>query len=163
AALRKKNLAAATPFHKFRPLRRELGCDRVARFSTHWHQASLVPFSTHTHNALFEIEILQARICQLGNAQAASVKQLDHRAIAQAVNSFRVDLFEELLHLQFVERFREIALDARERQRLGWVSFNYLFTCQKPEKNLQCNHDELDRRGGKARAFAISKIFADHR
>src|SRR5207244_9545338 len=144
AALRKKNLAAATPFHKFRPLRREIGCQRFARFSTHWHQASLVPFSSNTHSTLLEIEILQARICQLGNAQAASVKQLDHRAIAQAVNSFRVDLFEELLHLQFVERFREIALDARERQRLSRIPFNCPSTGEKPAKNLQCNRHKLD-------------------
>src|SRR5439155_26405044 len=125
--------------------------------------ASLVSFSSHTQNALFEIEILQARICQLGNAQAACVKQLDHRAIAQTVNSFRVDLFEELLHLQFIERLREITLDAWERQRLSRVAFNDPFTCQEPEKNLQCHHDQLDRRGGEARAFATSKIFADDR
>ena len=34
---------------------------------------------------------------------------------------------------------------------------------EKSKKNLQRNHDQLDRRGRKAGAFAVGKILAHHR
>ena len=37
------------------------------------------------------------------------------------------------------------------------------FTGEEPEKNLERNDDQLDRRGGKAGAFAIGKILTHHR
>ena len=79
------------------------------------------------------------------------------------MNSFRVDVFQKLFHLQFIECFRQIALDPWERQRLSRIAVNCSFTGQKPKKNLQCNHDQLDRRGRKSSSFAITKIFADDR
>src|SRR5439155_3224257 len=102
ASFRKKNFAAATPFYKFGPLHRQIGHERFTCFSTYRHQPGSVSFPSYTHNALFEIEILKPCVCQFGNAQATCVKQLDHRAIAQSVNSFQVDAFQELLHLQFI-------------------------------------------------------------
>src|SRR4030095_3469990 len=106
-------------------------------------------FARHTHNPVFEIEILEPRICQLRNTQSARVKQLDHRPIAQSVRGLRVDLFQQLFDLQFVERLREITLNPRERQRLSWIALDQAFGGQKSEENLQCDHNQFDRRSGK--------------
>ena len=94
-------------------LRGEICRQRLARFSANRHQTGLVSLAGHAHDTLFEIEILQSCICQLGDTQPTCVKQLDHRAIAQSVSSFYVDRFQELLHLQFIECFREITLNSR--------------------------------------------------
>ena len=74
--------------------------------------------------------------------------------------SFRIDLFEELLHLQFVQCFREIPLNSGQRQRLRRIAINDCFGGEKPKKNLQRHYDQLDRRRGKPGAFAFGKIFA---
>src|SRR4029077_5890616 len=74
-----------------------------------------------------------------------------------------VDFFQELLHLQFVERFREVALYPRQCQRLGRITFYDSLACEKSEKNLERNHDQLNRRSRKSGAFAIGKIFVHHR
>jgi hypothetical protein len=38
------------------------------------------------------------------------------------MNSFGIDSFQELLHLQFVQRFREIPLYSRQRQCLARIT-----------------------------------------
>src|SRR5882757_11191630 len=79
------------------------------------------------------------------------------------MNSFGVDFFKELLHLQFVERLREVALYPRQRQRLGRITLNDSFAGEKPKENLERNDDQLDRRGRKAGAFSVRKILTHHR
>src|SRR6476619_923783 len=79
------------------------------------------------------------------------------------MNSFGVDFFQELLHLQFVQRLREVALYPRQRQCLGRITLDDSFAGEKPKKNLERNYDQLDRRGRKAGAFAVRKILTHHR
>ncbi len=148
---------------QFRPFGGEVRSQRFTGFAADWHESCLVSFAGHAHNPVFEIEILQPRICQLGNAQSARVKQLDHRPIAQPVRGLRVDLLQKLLDLQFVECLGEITLDPRERQRFSRIALDQAFSGQESEKNLQCNHNQFDRRGGKPGAFAVGEIFADER
>jgi hypothetical protein len=52
------------------------------------------------------------------------------------MNSFGVDFFQELLHLQFVQRFREVALYPRQRQCLGRITLDDSFAGEKPKKIL---------------------------
>ena len=163
AALGKKNLAAATALHEFRPLGGQVRRQRFARLATHRHKTGLISLTSHAHNSLFEVEILKTRVCQLRNTQTTCVKQLDHRSIAQAVKGIRVDLFQELLDLQFIQRFREISLDSRERQRFSGIALNLALSDQEPKKNLQRDYDEFDRGSGEPSALAICKIFADRR
>src|SRR4029077_3516338 len=163
AALGKKNLTAGTALHEFRPFSGQVRRQRLARLATYGHKAGLVSLTSHAYNSLFEVEIFKTRICQFRNTQTACVKQLDHRSIAQPVRSSRVDLFQELLDLQFVQSFWEIPLDSRERQRFSRIALNFALSDQEPEKNLQRDYDEFDRGSGEASALAISKIFADRR
>src|SRR6476660_6198380 len=79
------------------------------------------------------------------------------------MNSFGVDFFQEFLHLQFVQRLREVALYPRQRQCLGRITLDESLSCEKPKKNLERNDDQLDRRGRKAGAFAVPKILTHHR
>src|SRR6476646_11639328 len=79
------------------------------------------------------------------------------------MNSFGVDFFQELFRLQFVQRFREVALYPRQRQCLGWITLDDSFADEKPKKNLERNDDQLDRRSRKAGAFAVRKILTHHR
>src|SRR5882724_1184655 len=79
------------------------------------------------------------------------------------MNSFGIDFFQELLHLQFVQRLREIPLYPRQRQCLGRITLDDSPGCEKPKKNLERNDDQLDRRRRKARAFAFAKILTRHR
>src|SRR6059036_2533893 len=79
------------------------------------------------------------------------------------MNSFGVDFFQELLHLQFVQRLREIPLYPRQRQCLGRITLYDSLGGEKPEKNLERNDDQLDRRGRKTGAFALGKILTHHR
>src|SRR5262249_15479668 len=58
---------------------------------------------------------------------------------------------------------REIPLNSRQRQRLGWIATNDRFGGEKAKKNLQCYYDQLDRRRRKTGAFAFGKIFANDR
>src|ERR1700757_632454 len=78
------------------------------------------------------------------------------------MNSFGVDFFQKLLHLQFVQRFREIPLYPRQRQCLGRITLYGSVGGEKPVKNLERNHDQLDRRGRKAGAFAFGKILTHY-
>jgi len=50
------------------------------------------------------------------------------------VKGIRVDLFQELLDLQFIQRFREISLDSRERQRFSGIALNLALSDQEPKK-----------------------------
>src|SRR4029453_4427074 len=161
AALGKKNLAAAAALHEFRALGGQVSSQRFARLATHRHKAGLVPLTGHAYNSLFEVKILKTRVCQLGNTQTACVKHLDHRSIAHPVKRIRVNLFQELLDLQFIQRFREISLDSRERQRFSRIALNLALSDQEPKKNLQRDHDEFDRGSGEVSALAICKIFAN--
>src|SRR5581483_369777 len=136
AALRKKNFAATAALHQFRPLGGQVRCQRFACFAANRHKAGLVALTSYAYNALFEVEILKTRVCQLGNTQTACIKQFDHRSISQAVRSFGVDPFQELLDLQFIQRFREIALDSRKRQRFSRIALNLSLSEQEPEKNF---------------------------
>ncbi len=61
------------------------------------------------------------------------------------MGGIRIDLFQKLLDLQFVECLREITLNARERQRLSRIALEHAFGGQKSKKNLQCDHDQFDR------------------
>src|SRR5205823_9917558 len=79
------------------------------------------------------------------------------------MNSFGVDFFQELLHLQFVQRLREIPLYPRQRQCLSRITPYDSLGCEKPEKNLERNDDQFDGRGRKAGAFAVGKILTYHR
>jgi len=158
---RSENFTATALFHKLRPLERQIGCDGFASFSPDRHKTCLVAFSGYSHNALFEVEVLESGSCQLGDAEATGIKQLNDGTIAQAVESFRVDVFEKLFHLQFVEGFREVPFDPGKRQRVSRIASNQSSPSQKPKKNLQRNHNQFDRRGRKAGAFAFPKIFAD--
>src|SRR6476620_9265845 len=76
---------------------------------------------------------------------------------------FGVDFFQELFHLQFVQRFREVTLYPRQRQCLGRITLDDSFAVEKPKKNLERNDNQLDRRGRKAGAFAVRKILTHHR
>src|SRR5215831_17139809 len=79
------------------------------------------------------------------------------------MKGFGVDFFQELLDLQFVERFREVALYPRQCQCLRRVTLYDSLCSEKPKKNLECNHDQLNRGGRKAGAFTIGKILTHHR
>ena len=57
----------------------------------------------------------------------------------------RVDLFQQLLNLQFVKRFGKVTLDAGQRERLGGIAIHAAFGCEKAKEDLQCDHDEFNR------------------
>src|SRR6516164_7206449 len=79
------------------------------------------------------------------------------------MNGFGVDFFQELLHLQFVQRFREIPLYPWQRQCLGWIALYGSFRDEKPEENFKRNDKQLDRRSRKTAAFAVGKILTHQR
>src|SRR5919197_812354 len=79
------------------------------------------------------------------------------------MNSFGVDFLQKLLYLQFVQRFREIPLYPRQRQCVGRIAFYDSLSGEKTKKNLERNHDKLDRSGRKAGAFALGQILTQYR
>src|SRR5262249_17024046 len=59
--------------------------------------------------------------------------------------------------------FREIPFYPRQRQCLRRITLYDPFRGEKPKKNLQRNHNQLDRRSRKASAFTVGKIFTHQR
>src|SRR5882724_5359356 len=97
----------------------------------HRHEPRLVAFASHAQNSLVEIQILEPRVGQFGNTQSACVKQFDHRPVSQSVKSFRIDALDQLLDLQFVQRFGQVTFDPWESKSLSCVSLDGAFTSEK--------------------------------
>src|SRR5262245_11798082 len=79
------------------------------------------------------------------------------------MNSFGVDVFQELLHLQFVQRFREIPLYPWQCQRFTGITRYGSPGGEKPEKNLERNYNEFDRSSRKPGSFTVSEVLTHHR
>ena len=100
----------------------EIRGDGLAGLLPDGDEARFVAFAGHADDAVVEVEVLQARIDELGDAQAAGVEQLEDGAVAQAARRVVVHAVEQLLDLQFVHRLGQVALDARQRQELGDIA-----------------------------------------
>jgi hypothetical protein len=78
---------------------------------------------------------------QFRNAQAAGVKQFDDRAITQSERHFCVDAFEQLLDLQFVQRFGQITFNPRQREHVSRILIELAFTGEKSKENFEGDDD----------------------
>src|SRR5437868_2335822 len=137
----KENFVSGAAAHQFWSLAREVGCQRLARFAPDRHQARFTALADHPQNPVFGIEVLQPRVRQFGNAEAASVEQFDDGAIPQTQPDSCIDRLEELFDLNFVQRLRQIALDSRKGKRLGWIPSHYFLTQEKTKKNLERDYN----------------------
>src|ERR1051325_9974567 len=124
AARGKKNLAPRLLRHALGASALNVGAQRVTRLFSNRYDARFVAFAGDANDAVFEIEEFELRIDQLRYAQAAGVKQLKDRAVAQAARRVHIDTIEQAIDLEFVHRLRQVALDPRERDGFGDVVRN---------------------------------------
>ena len=100
------------------------------------HEARFVALPGDPDNAVFGVEILQSCARKFACAEAARVKELQHCLVAETERLCGVRCGEEAFNVEFVERFRKKALDARKRQDFRGIVRNARAGREPAEEDL---------------------------
>ena len=130
----------ARPDVYFRALRQP-AAQLLSRAGRKGDEPLLVPLPHDAEKAFLEKEVREAQLAQFAHAQAATVEELHHGAVALSVGARRVYGCYGGVHFGQCEHFRQMAAYARRLQQLRRVCLYVSVEQEKAEESPDARED----------------------